>query len=105
MCTIKEASSLPQPGPLTALPVVGVALALLGCSEKKETKEQSQEDVVVANAEPASGQYYTIQPGDTLVSICMKQFQSLDRMDEIMQINNITNKDKIVAGQKIKLWE
>lgn len=72
---------------------------------KKEIKEQSQEDVVVANAEPAQGQYYIIQPGDTLVSICMKQFQSLDRMDEIMKINNITNKDKIVAGQKIKLWE
>lgn len=51
------------------------------------------------------GQYYTIQPGDTLVSICMKQFQSLDRMEEIMRINQITNKDKIVAGQKIKLWE
>lgn len=42
MCTIKEASSLPQPGPLTALPVVGVALALLGCSEKKETKERME---------------------------------------------------------------
>lgn len=38
MCLIKEASSLPQPGPLTALPVVGEVLALLGCSEKKETK-------------------------------------------------------------------
>lgn len=73
--------------------------------KKKVTKEQQPESITVANAGTGQEQYYTIQPGDTLVSICMKQFQSLDRMDEIMQINNITNKDKIVAGQKIKLWE
>ena len=29
-------------------------------------------------------QYYTIQPGDTLVSICMKEFSSLEKMDEII---------------------
>lgn len=72
---------------------------------KKETEEQPQDAITAANVKSVQGQYYIIQPGDTLVSICMKQFQSLDRMDEIMQINNITNKDKIVAGQKIKLWE
>lgn len=50
-------------------------------------------------------QYYTIQPGDTLVSICMKQFQSLEPMENIMNINGIENKDCIVAGQVLKLWE
>lgn len=51
------------------------------------------------------GQYYIIQPGDTMVSICMKQFQSLEKMDDILKLNHIEDKDKIVAGQKIKLWE
>ena len=50
-------------------------------------------------------QYYTIQPGDTLVSICMKEFSSLERMDEIMRLNSIQDKNKIVAGQRLKLYE
>ena len=29
----------------------------------------------------------------------------LERMDEILKMNQIEDKDKIVAGQKIKLWE
>ena len=76
-----------------------------GTKKEIEKKEQPQSDVDVTKIGNVQEQYYTIQPGDTLVSICMKEFQSLDRMEEIMQINNITNKDKIVAGQKIKLWE
>ena len=40
-----------------------------------------------------------------MVSICMKQFQSLERMDEILEINGIQDRNKIVAGQKLKLWE
>lgn len=50
-------------------------------------------------------QYYTIQPGDTLVSICMKEFSSLEKMDEIMRLNQIQDKNKIVAGQRLKLYE
>lgn len=69
-------------------------------SEEKNAKETlSQKEA------PAKSQYYTIQPGDTLVSICMSQFQSLDRMENIMTINGIEDKDRIVAGQVLKLWE
>lgn len=73
----------------------------------KNKKQDKSSDVVSVEQGEAEikEQYYTIQPGDTLVSICMKEFQSLDRMDEIMELNQITDKDKIVAGQKIKLWE
>lgn len=69
-----------------------------------EDNGDTQEVLQTDNIEE-EGQYYTIQPGDTLVSICMKQFQSLEKMDDILEINHIEDKDKIVAGQKIKLWE
>lgn len=72
-------------------------------TEKKPKEEKVETKEVVQIEE--EGQYYIIQPGDTMVSICMKQFQSLEKMDDILKINNIEDKDKIVAGQKIKLWE
>lgn len=71
--------------------------------EQNQDKQETEEVLQTNNVE--EGQYYTIQPGDTLVSICMEQFQSLEKMDDILKINHIENKDKIVAGQKIKLWE
>lgn len=72
--------------------------------EEKEDKPDAEE-VVKNEKMEKSKQYYTIQPGDTMVSICMEQFQSLERMDDILKLNQIEDKDKIVAGQKIKLWE
>lgn len=72
--------------------------------EKNENKQETQE-VIQREEIDEEGQYYIIQPGDTMVSICMKQFQSLEKMDDILKLNHIEDKDKIVAGQKIKLWE
>ena len=67
----------------------------------EEVKEDSAETI----AENKGEQYYTIQPGDTLVSICMKQFQSLDNMEALMKLNGISDKNKIEAGQILKMWE
>lgn len=69
------------------------------------SEEEPAEEAMAQKETPAQSQYYTIQPGDTLVSICMSQFQSLDRMESIMSINGIEDKDCIVAGQVLKLWE
>jgi len=69
------------------------------------SEEEPAEEAMTQKETPAQSQYYTIQPGDTLVSICMSQFQSLDRMESIMSINGIEDKDCIVAGQVLKLWE
>lgn len=68
-------------------------------------EEKKAKGTVLQKKTPAKNQYYTIQPGDTLVSICMSQFQSLDQMERIMDINGIEDKDCIVAGQVLKLWE
>lgn len=64
---------------------------------------EKQQEVSAENTRQE--QFYIVQPGDTMVSICMKQFQSLERMDEILEINGIQDRNKIVAGQKLKLWE
>ena len=69
------------------------------------SEEENVKQTVAQQELPAQSQYYTIQPGDTLVSICMSQFQSLDRMESIMSINGIEDKNCIVAGQVLKLWE
>lgn len=74
--------------------------------EQKEEETKVETDDVLPTVEAdEEAKYYTVQPGDTMVSICMKQFQSLEKMDDILKINHIEDKDKIVAGQKIKLWE
>lgn len=73
--------------------------------ETPKTQEVMQNKVTQKEEIEEEGQYYIIQPGDTMVSICMKQFHSLEKMDDILKLNNIEDKDKIVAGQRIKLWE
>lgn len=50
--------------------------------------------------EPVS---YTIQRGDTLIGICMRQYGSDQRVAEICTLNNISNPDDIKIGQKIFL--
>lgn len=75
---------------------------------KEPEKESVREDIKdVQKKEKWNNveQYYTIQPGDTLVRICMEKFQSLEQMETIMEINQIENENKIVAGKKIKLWQ
>ncbi len=79
--------------------------------DQTETAENEKKGVSDSNTTETmeniynGAQYYTIQPGDTLVSICMKEFSSLEKMDEIMRLNQIQDKNKIVAGQRLKLYE
>lgn len=71
--------------------------------QQKKTKKEELEQEEKQKEDDEHVWYYTIQPGDTMVSICMSQYQSLEKMDEILKINHIQNKNKIVAGQRIKL--
>lgn len=58
-------------------------------------------------AEPVSnsltGQYYTVQKGDTLAKISKKLYGTYSKVDEICQLNGIDNGDRILAGDKIQL--
>lgn len=46
---------------------------------------------------------YVIREGDTLAEICSRYYGSLDRLAEICELNEITDADKIMPGQKIVL--
>ena len=46
---------------------------------------------------------YTVVKGDTLIDICMRQYGSLENIDEICHLNGITNADNIQVGQTILL--
>ncbi len=47
--------------------------------------------------------YYTVQPGDTLASICINIYHSRDMMKKVCEANGIEDGDKIYAGQKLLL--
>lgn len=46
---------------------------------------------------------YVIEKGDTLASICMRFYGSVEILEEILRINELTNRDTIYAGQTIYL--
>lgn len=46
---------------------------------------------------------YTVQKGDTLISISTIYYGTKDKVDEICQLNHITNPDSIQEGRKIFL--
>lgn len=47
--------------------------------------------------------YYTVQPGDTLASISNQVYHSLDYVEEIAQLNELKDLNKIYPGQKLQL--
>ncbi len=48
-------------------------------------------------------QTYTIQKGDSLISICRDLYGTDEMLDELMELNGITDPDKIYYGMVIKL--
>lgn len=78
--------------------------------------EQAAESTAAASGEDAvqteSGQavptdntqepvYYTVQKGDSLVSISRSMYHTTDMIEEICSLNNIENMDVIYEGQKL----
>lgn len=66
--------------------------------EEKNPSDSQETDVSIL-------QEYVIQKGDTLTSISMAKYGTLDMIEEICQLNNISQEDFIFAGQKIVLPE
>lgn len=70
-----------------------------------QTAESGQEDTqqasqTAANAAPAS---YTIQKGDTLTGISLRNYGTAARVAEICSLNGIADPDDIKVGQTIRL--
>lgn len=74
-------------------------------AEKKETEKPKEGENQEAAAPPElpEPQYYTVQKGDTLESICQKVYQNKKMVPTLCQANGIENGDKILAGQKLLL--
>jgi len=78
--------------------------------EKGETlEEEKQPEESLEEASPVSGQtaeipeIYIVQKGDTLLGISRKFYGSDDLIKEICRLNNIYNRDRIMAGEKLLL--
>lgn len=50
-----------------------------------------------------AGSYYTVQPGDTLAAISNRVYESTDYVEDIAQLNKLTDQNKIYPGQKLQL--
>ena len=79
----------------------------LATTDENQAQEETTEDVLEKTATPTIStegkQSYIVEQGDTLQIISMKIYQTTDKVDEIMELNQIENADKILVGEKIWL--
>lgn len=68
--------------------------------EQEEDQQEVQEVLSQAVQEPES---YVVQEGDTLLAICRRKYGSDDMVEEICDLNQLENGDKILAGEIILL--
>ncbi len=69
--------------------------------QKKEGKDQEKAKETSSRQDLV--RYYTVQPGDTLDSICLSIYETLDMREELCKTNEILDGDKIFVGQKLML--
>ncbi|MCR4803816.1 MAG: LysM peptidoglycan-binding domain-containing protein [Lachnospiraceae bacterium] len=75
--------------------------------EKKyaDDEENNKNSLEKHNTEMELIQFYEVKPGDSLEGICREYFGNITAIGKIMQINQIENKNRIVVGQVLKMWE
>ena len=72
--------------------------------EETQTGQTAVQDMTEASEEAAAiSQYYVVQRGDTLRSICMSVYGNYDRVAEVCAQNGIINPDSILYGQTLLL--
>ncbi len=74
-------------------------------AETQEEELRPEETASEPAAEEATSipQYYVVQQGDTLRSICIRVYGNLDRVEEVCAQNKITDPDSILYGQTLLL--
>ena len=70
--------------------------------EQKEEEISGTEGSEQETSSPAH-ETYTILQGDTITRISIKNYGSTDMIDEICQLNHLSEEDIIYPGQKILL--
>lgn len=68
----------------------------------REQEEDVSKEAAVSGVRTQQA-YYTIKAGDTLVDICRMYYGSDERLEELCAVNGITDPNRILPGQKIKL--
>lgn len=71
-----------------------------------DSQEAQSNTVQAENQTPAERPQptaYTVVKGDTLIDICMRQYGSLENIEEICHLNGITDANNIQVGQTILL--
>lgn len=97
----------------------GTALLIedaLGGEDTEVAEEPAQEEPLVEDSSEAAAQtladseiltakpdYYIVEAGDTLAGICRRFYGDTERLDEICEVNEISDRDIILYGQKIVL--
>lgn len=72
--------------------------------QQAESTVSVQQETAAMVAQPTGEQItYQVQDGETLYSICLKFYHSLSRVEEVCQLNNLENPDKIISGQNLIL--
>lgn len=69
-----------------------------------ETQNVQQTEAEAASTPTTSYQSsYTVKYGDTLANICRMYYGNVDKLEEVCEINGITDPNTIIMGQKIVL--
>ncbi len=66
-----------------------------------DEEDDDSEQVKASEKEENKVNYYIVVEGDSLAVISYKLYKTYTKVDKIMEMNNITNKDLIYVGQKL----
>ena len=64
------------------------------------TQPASQKTEAAVSGDP---RVHVVQEGETLYGICIAEYQTMNKMKEICELNGLDDENKIVAGQKLLL--
>ncbi len=62
---------------------------------------EPEEDTAGQPIDPSQYTLYVVQPGDTLVGICMRRYGNLENLEFIKELNQINDKNLIFAYQEL----
>lgn len=72
-------------------------------SEQSTSPQPSGQESKASDQTQTECFIYTVQKGDTIMSICKKHYGTASKIDEVVKYNNISDPDKLYVGQDIKL--
>lgn len=72
-------------------------------NDAKKEPEESSEEKALAIEQDGDKRYYTVQAGDTLLSICLNVYQNKNMVQTLKEVNGIEDGDRILVGQRLLL--